>query len=156
MVYGILTIFVLGVDVEYISGRRNSTTFFISQTCFEGTCILLDDCGWPYLNQQVNPVDTRRFLRGLKGLFEGLIFGWAYLGREICLGLALKLKVNLPFCFVLLCIWGQFSKYKSRWGLYLEGRFKGGFFALPVWAAYIWRGLYMEGFIFGILRYLDM
>ena len=38
-------------------------------------------------------------------------------------------------------------------GLYLEGRFNGGFFALPVWGAYIWRGLYMEGLIFGILRY---
>ena len=33
-------------------------------------------------------------------------------------------------------------------GLYLEGRFNGGFFALPVWGAYIWRGLYMEGLIF--------
>ena len=39
-------------------------------------------------------------------------------------------------------------------GLYLEGRFNEGFFALPVWGAYIWRGLYMEGLIFGILRYL--
>ena len=38
-------------------------------------------------------------------------------------------------------------------GLYLEGRFNGGFFALPVWGAYIWRGLYMEGLIFGILQY---
>ena len=38
-------------------------------------------------------------------------------------------------------------------GLYSEGRFNGRFFALPVWGAYIWRGLYMEGLIFGILRY---
>ena len=37
-------------------------------------------------------------------------------------------------------------------GLILEGRFNGGFFGLPVWGAYIWRGLYMEGLIFGILR----
>ena len=37
--------------------------------------------------------------------------------------------------------------------LYLEGRFNGGFFTLRVWGAYIWRGLYMEGLIFGILRY---
>ena len=29
-----------------------------------------------------------------------------------------------------------------------------GFFALPVWGAYIWRGLYIEGLIFGILRYV--
>ena len=38
--------------------------------------------------------------------------------------------------------------------LYLEGRFKEGFFVLRVWEAYIWRGLYMEGLIFGILRYI--
>ena len=36
----------------------------------------------------------------------------------------------------------------------LEGRFNGWFFALPVWGAYIWKGLYMEGLIFGILRYV--
>ena len=35
----------------------------------------------------------------------------------------------------------------------MTGRFKEGFFALRVWGAYIWRGLYMEGLIFGILRY---
>ena len=40
-------------------------------------------------------------------------------------------------------------------GLYLEARFNGGFFWLPDWGAYIWRVLYMEGFIFGILRYLN-
>jgi len=57
------------------------------------------------------------------------------------------------FCFVLLCISGQFFKYKPPRGLYLEGRFNGGFFVLPVWGAYILRGLYMEGLIFGILRY---
>ena len=32
-------------------------------------------------------------------------------------------------------------------GFYLEGRFSGGVFALPVWRAFIWRGLYMEGLI---------
>ena len=44
------------------------------------------------------------------------------------------------------------SKYKPPGGLYLEGRFNGRFFALPVWGAYIWRGLHMEGLIFGILQ----
>ena len=29
-------------------------------------------------------------------------------------------------------------------GLYLEGRFNGGFFALPVWGAYTGRGLFSE------------
>jgi len=47
---------------------------------------------------------------------------------------------------------GNFPSTSPPRGLYLEGRFNGGFFALPVWGAYIWRGLYMEGLIFGILR----
>ena len=47
------------------------------------------------------------------------------------------------------------SEYKPPGGLYLEERFNGGFFALLVWGAYIWRGLYMEGLIFGILRYVQ-
>ena len=85
---------------------------------------------WAYIFQ-------RPFLRGL--FLEGLIFGGAYLRKEICvsksIGLALWLEVNLPR------------------GLYLEGQFNGGFFKLPDWGAYIWRGLYMEGLIFGILRY---
>ena len=29
-------------------------------------------------------------------------------------------------------------------GLYSEGRFNGGFFALRVWSAYVWRGLFSE------------
>ena len=51
--------------------------------------------------------------RGLyfsKALFEGLIFGGAYLRREICvsklIGLALQLEVNLPF---LLCFFFVFE-----------------------------------------------
>ena len=42
---------------------------------------------------------------------------------------------------------GTFPSTSPR-GLYLEGRFNGGFFVLPVWGAYIWRGLYMEGLFF--------
>ena len=33
-------------------------------------------------------------------------------------------------------------------GDYLEGPFKEGFFVIPVWGAYIWRGLYTEGLFF--------
>ena len=43
-------------------------------------------------------------------------------------------------------------------GLYLEGRFHGGFIALRVWGgggAYIWRGLNTGRLIFGILRYVS-
>ena len=37
------------------------------------------------------------------------------------------------------------SKYKPPLGgLYLEGLFNGGFLALRVWGAYIWRGLFSE------------
>ena len=44
---------------------------------------------------------------------------------------------------------GNFPSTNSRRGeggegLYLEGRFNGGFFALPVSGAYIWRGLFSE------------
>ena len=69
------------------------------------------------------------------------------------LGLALWLEGNLPFLLCFTLYLRAISKYKPPGGLYLEGRFNGGFFALPVWGAYIWRGLYMEGLIFGILRY---
>ena len=48
---------------------------------------------------------------------------------------------------------GNFPITSPQGGLYLEGRLNGGFLALPVWGAYIWRVLYMEGLIFGILRY---
>ena len=87
---------------------------------------------------------------------RGLIFGRAYLRREICvsksIGLTLQLEGNSPFflCFTLYL--RAISKYKLPGGLYLEGRFNGGFFELRAWGAYIWRGLYMEGLIFGILR----
>ena len=48
---------------------------------------------------------------------------------------------------------GNFQVQSPR-SLYVEGEFNRGFFALRVWGAYIWRGLYMEGLIFGILQYL--
>ena len=42
----------------------------------------------------------------------------------------------------------------SPLGTYIwKGDLTDGFFASPVWGACIWRGLYMEGIIFGILRY---
>ena len=44
---------------------------------------------------------------------------------------------------------GNFPSISPRGGLYLEGRFNGGFFALPDWGAYIWRGLFSE--FYGIL-----
>ena len=83
---------------------------------------------------------------------EGLIFGGAYVQREICVskstGLAIFLERNLPLFFVLLCATGQFPSTSppggGGGGLYLEGRFYGRFFALRVWG-----GLYLEGLIHG-------
>ena len=100
----------------------------------------------------------RPFWRGL--FLEGPILGGFYVRREIfvskSIGLACSRKEICHFCFVLLCIRGQIPSTSPPGGLYLEGRFNGGFFALRVWGAYIWRGLYMERFIFGILRYVSL
>ena len=88
----------------------------------------------------------RPFLRSL--FLERLVYGGKYAFQLI-----VGSKFTIFLCF--LCIWGQFSsEYKPRGSLYLEGWFNGGFFASQDWGAYIWRGFYMEGLIFGILRYL--
>ena len=83
---------------------------------------------------------------------EGLIFGGAYIRREIwvskSIGLALQLEVNLPFLLCFTLYLRAISQVQAPGGLI----FNGGLFALPVSAAYIWRGLYMEGLILGILR----
>ena len=91
---------------------------------------------------------------------EGLIFGGAYVRREICvsksIGLACSGKEIYHFCFVLLCIREQIPCTSPLVGLYLERWFNGGFFASRFWGAYLWRGLYMEGLIFGILQYVNL
>ena len=51
-------------------------------------------------------------------------------------------KFTVFLCFTLYL--RAISKYKPPGGLHLEGRFNGGFFALRVWGAYIWRGLFSE------------
>ena len=90
---------------------------------------------------------------------EGLIFGGAYVQREICVskstGLAIFLERNLLLFFVLLCATGQFPSTSPPrgGGLYLEGRFYGSFLRYEFGGVYIWRGLYMDEPIFGILRY---
>ena len=93
----------------------------------------------------------------MKSLFlEALIFGGTYLRKEICvsksIGQALWLEINLPFLLCFTLYLRAIFQEQAPGDLYLEGRVNGGFFALRVWGAYIWRGLYMEGLIFGILR----
>ena len=73
--------------------------------------------------------------------------------------LILRSKFNI-FSLFYFVFEGNFPKTspppRGGGGLYLEGQFNGGIFALPVWGAYIWRGLYMEGLIFGILPYSNL
>ena len=89
---------------------------------------------------------------------EGLIFRGAYLRRKI-----LCFKIDWAsliagneytnFALFYYIFESYFPSTSPRGAYILEGRFNGGFFALPVWGAYIWRGLYMEGLIFRILWY---
>ena len=64
----------------------------------------------------------RPFARGL--FVDGLIFGGTYVRRELCvsksIGLVYSWKEINRFCFILLCIWGQFSKYKPPGSLFSE------------------------------------
>ena len=79
--------------------------------------------------------------------------------REICVSKSIRPawrgKEIYHFCIVLLCIQGQIPS-TSPPGTYIRsGDLTEGFFALRFWGAYIWRGFYREGLIFGILRYLQ-
>ena len=90
-------------------------------------------------------------------LWIGPILGGAYVRREICvsksIGLPCSGKEIYYFCFVLLCIWGQIPSTSPPGAYIRRGDLTEGFLMLPFWGAYIWRNLYMEGLIFGILRY---
>ena len=70
----------------------------------------------------------RPFLRGL--FLEGLIFRGAHLRKGICVSKSIRpanrWKEIYHFCFVLLCIWGQFPSTSPP-------------------GAYIWRGDVTEG-----------
>ena len=50
----------------------------------------------------------------------------------------------------------QFPSTSPPRGLYLEGRFNGRFFALRVWGAYIWRGLFSEFYGIANRRVLEL
>ena len=92
---------------------------------------------------------------------EGLIFGGAYLRREICvsksIGLALYLEVNLPFllCFTLY-FEGNFPSTSPRvayiWrGDLTEGFLRYRFGGLIFGGAYTWRGLFSEFYSISML-----
>ena len=88
-----------------------------------------------------------------KTLFEGLVFGGAYVWREISISKSIRLacsgKEIYHFCFVLLCIRGQILSTSPPPGAYIRrGDLTEGLLRYDFW------GLYLEGLIFGILRYL--
>ena len=95
------------------------------------------------------PNNTPRDLYFSKAFFEGLIFGGAYLRREICVSKSIWASLIVRGKFTVFALFylvfkGKFQVQAPRGGLYLEGRFNGGFFALQFWGAYIWRGLFSE------------
>ena len=64
-----------------------------------------------------------------------------------------KFTVLVLFYFV---FEGNLPSTSPRGAYIWRGDLTEGFFALPAWGTYIWRGLYMEGLIFGILRYSSL
>ena len=88
---------------------------------------------------------------------EELIFGGAYLRREIFVSkliwLALQLEVNLLFLLCFTLYLRVIFQVQAPGGLIFGGAIDWRVFCITVWGAYIWRGLYMEGLIFGILQY---
>ena len=84
---------------------------------------------------------------------EGPIFGGAYVRREICvsksIGLACSGKEIYHFTSFYFVFKGKFQVQALREGAYIRrGDLTEGFFR------YDFRGLYLEGLIFGILRYI--
>ena len=85
---------------------------------------------------------------------DGLIFGGKFafqnrMGKPYYYIVGRKFTVFTLFYFL---FEGNFQVQASRGGgLYLEGRFNGGFFALRVLGAYIWRGLFSE--FYGIMLF---
>ena len=100
--------------------------------------------------------------RGLyftKTLFEGLIFGGANIRR----GLSTEGNSRFKIDWAGLIVGSKFTVFawylraitqvQAPGGAYIwTGDLMDGFLRYR-WGAYIWRSLYMEGLIFGILRY---
>ena len=94
----------------------------------------------------------RPFWRGL--FLEGLIFGGAYVRREICvpksIGLACSGKEVYHFRFVLLCIRGKIPRTIPPGAYVRSGDLTEGFFALR-FGGLIFRGAYFRNFTGNLL-----
>ena len=93
-----------------------------------------------------------------KALFEGLIFGGAYIRRGLPTEGNLRFKIDWAsliveskftvFALFYFVFEGNFPS-TSPWGAYIWRGDSTEGFALPVWGAYIWRGLFSE--FYGIM-----
>ena len=90
-----------------------------------------------------------------EALFEVLIFGGAYIRREICVsksnGLAFYLEVNLPFLLCFTLYLRAIFQVQAPGGLYLEGDLTEGFLhyrfgGLIFGGAYTHGGAYFQNF----------
>ena len=89
-----------------------------------------------------------------KALFEGLIFGGAYIRSGLSTEGNLRLKIDWAnlivgrtftvFALFFFVFESNFQVQAPGGSLYLQGRFSGGFFALQVWGAFTWSGLFSE------------
>ena len=90
----------------------------------------------------------RPFLRGL--CLEWLIFGGAYVRREVCvsklIGVVYSLEGNLPFLLCFTLYLRAIFQVQAPGGLIFGGGggFHRGFFVLRVCGTYTWRGLFSE------------
>ena len=137
----------------------NSSFWFAYFACLSLCCSLLPPTFTlpiPFAYEQVYHKISENKPRGFyfsKALFGGLIFGGAYLQREILrfkidwasLIVEGKLTVFALFYFV---FDGNFQVQAHRGGFYLEGRLNRGFFCITSLG-----GSYLEGLIFRILWY---
>ena len=107
------------------------------------------------------PWNSENKPRGLyfsKALFEGPIFGRANLNLRLKIdwaSLIVASKFTVFALFYFICE-GNFPISSPPGGLYLEGRFNGGFFTVSGWDMSRLGSLYLEGLIFRILRYVGL
>ena len=114
-------------------------------------------CKWYKKKHFVNGKQPWSPRHTVKALFEGLIFGGAYIRRGLCtegnlcfkpVGLACSGKEIYHICFVFLGIRGQIPSTSPPGGLYLEGRFNQGFLILCYnFGRLIFGGAYFRNFM---------
>ena len=78
---------------------------------------------------------------------EGLIYGGKFVFQSLIVGRKFTIFALFYFVFE-----GNFQ-VQATGGLKFGGAIYQRVFALRVWIAYIWKGLYLDGLIFGILQY---